>query len=115
MSRNDNFYLESPEPNKSCLLTLRDMILQLDTEIIETKKYGMPCFCFGKKILCYLWVDKKTEHPYILFTEGRQMQHPLLEQGKRTRMKILPVNPNNDLPVDSIIFLLKMALDIVKS
>lgn len=61
-----SFYLEKSEPNKSCLLTLRDLILEQDERISETRKYGMPCFTYRKKMFCYLWTDKKSDEPYIL-------------------------------------------------
>ncbi|MGO1672224.1 MAG: DUF1801 domain-containing protein [Sphingobacterium sp.] len=41
-----SFYLDKEEPNKSCLLALRDIILNQDTAIAETRKWGMPCFCY---------------------------------------------------------------------
>ncbi len=109
-----NFYLELEDPNKSCLLTLRDMILQQDEVITETKKYGMPCFCYKNKMFCYLWIDKKTSEPYILFVEGKHIEHPKLESGGRVRMKILRVNPKEDIPVKLIEFLLKKALDLYR-
>jgi len=96
------------------LLTLRDLILQQDPDISETRKYGMPCFYYRDKILCYLWVDKKTKEPYILMVEGRQMDHPKLEAGDRARMKILRVDPNKDLPLDTIDDVLKMGLDLYR-
>ncbi|MET4082075.1 hypothetical protein ABIB40_002031 [Pedobacter sp. UYP30] len=37
-----NFYLDKNEPNKSCLLALRGIILNQDTNITETQKWGMP-------------------------------------------------------------------------
>lgn len=43
MRETDRFYLNKEEPNKSCLLALRSMILQQDPGITETQKYGMPC------------------------------------------------------------------------
>ncbi|MDR0659633.1 MAG: DUF1801 domain-containing protein [Prevotellaceae bacterium] len=52
-----NYYLEKEEPQKSCLLALRDIILTRDENISETQKWGMPCFCFKKRIFCYLWTD----------------------------------------------------------
>lgn len=114
MSQKDAFYLNIDEPNKSCLLALRNIIINLDEAISETQKYGMPCFCYKKKIVCYLWIDKKTEEPYILFVEGRYMNHPALEVGKRSRMKILRVNPKKDLPIHTINILLNTALDLYK-
>ena len=98
----DNYYLNKEEPNKSCLLALRSIILQQDTNIIETQKWGMPCFCYKKRMFCYLWTDKKTDEPYILMVEGKHLVHPQLEVGKRSRMKIFRVNPNKDLPQKTI-------------
>ena len=36
MSINDNFYLDKKEPNKSCLLAMRDILLSCDKNITET-------------------------------------------------------------------------------
>ncbi|WP_339608573.1 DUF1801 domain-containing protein [uncultured Roseivirga sp.] len=110
----DSYYLNKEEPNKSCLLALRSLILNQDEEVTETKKYGMPCFCFKKKMFCYLWTDKKTDEPYILFVEGKLLDHPKLEIGTRSRMKIFRVNPNADLPKDTIETLLQNALNLYK-
>lgn len=115
MNDKDAFYLNKQEPNKSCLLTLRNIILKLDENVTETKKYGMPCFCYKKKMFCYLWVDKKTEKPYILFVEGQYIDHPKLESGGRSRMKIFRINPNIDLPLNIIESLLNKALDLYKN
>ena len=112
MSELLHFYLEKKEPNKSCLLALRELILSLDENITETKKYGMPCFCFKQKLFCYLWVDKVSLEPYILMVEGSYLNHPKLEKGNRSRMKILRINPNQDIPIETINSILKNALDL---
>ena len=111
----DTFYLNKAEPNRSCLLALRDIILSQDEKVNETRKYGMPCFCYGKKMFCYLWVDKKTNEPYILVVEGNRLDHPALEAGSRARMKILRVDPLQDLPLQTIEEVLGMALDLYRS
>ncbi len=72
-----DYYLNKEEPNKSCLFALRNIILNQDTNITETQKWGMPCFCYKKKIFCYLWIDKKTDEPYILMVEGKYLDHPI--------------------------------------
>ncbi|KQB98896.1 DUF1801 domain-containing protein [Pedobacter chinensis] len=110
-----SFYLDKEEPNKSCLLALRDIILNQDTAIDETRKWGMPCFCYKKKMFCYLWIDKKTEEPYILMVEGKYLSHPELEEGNRSRMKIFRVNPNKDLPIGTIEGILQKALDLYRT
>jgi uncharacterized protein YdhG (YjbR/CyaY superfamily) len=108
------YYLKEEEPNKSVLLALRSIILHQDTNVTETMKWGMPCFCYKKKMFCYLWTDKKTREPYILMVEGQYLHHPKLEVGERSRMKIFRVNPNKDLPVKTISSILKTALDLYR-
>ena len=110
----DKFYLSKPEPVKACLLALRSIILQQDEFVSETVKYGMPCFCYQKKMFCYLWTDKKTSEPYLLFVEGKHLKHSKLEAGSRARMKVFNVNPNKDLPLKTIQSLLKQALDLYR-
>jgi hypothetical protein len=110
-----NYYLSKDEPNKSCLLALRSIILAQDTNITETQKWGMPCFCYKKKMFSYLWVDKITQQPYILMVEGKHLNHPQLEEGQRTRMKIFRVDPTNDLPIDTIKEILQKALDLYRT
>lgn len=104
------WYLKQQEPTKSCLLALRSLILKQSKLITETQKYSMPCFCYKNKMFCYLWTDKKTHEPYILMVEGKHLDHPLLEQGSRSRMKILRINPDKNLPVKTITLILKSAL-----
>lgn len=111
----DAYYLNQEEPNKSCLLALRSFIMKQDEFVTETKKYGMPCFCYQKKMFCYLWVDKKTQEPYILFVEGKYLHHPMLETGTRARMKIFRVNANDDLPVSTIEELLQQSLQLYRN
>lgn len=65
-------------------------------------------------MFCYLWTDKKTEEPYLLMVEGKYLDHPKLEQGVRSRMKILRVNPIEDLPIETIKSILQKALDLYR-
>ncbi|MCF6352841.1 MAG: DUF1801 domain-containing protein [Cyclobacteriaceae bacterium] len=68
---------------------LRAHILAFDPQIIEAWKYRLPFFLYKKKMFCYFWADKKTGLPYIGIVEGRNIDHPMLEQGNRKRMKII--------------------------
>lgn len=112
---NDSYYLNKEEPNKSCLLALRSIILGQDADVTETRKYGMPCFCYKKRMFCYLWTDKLTDEPYILMVEGKHLDHPALETGKRSRMKIFRINPKKDLPLKTIQLILKKSLDLYRT
>jgi hypothetical protein len=109
-----DYYLNKEEPNKSCLLALRSIILKQDKDITETQKWGMPCFCYKSKIFCYLWTDKKTDEPYILMVEGKYLDHLQLEKGDRARMKIFRIDPNIYLPIKTIEGILQKALDLYR-
>lgn len=114
LSEQNNFYAKQKEPLKSCLLALREIILSLDKEITPAWKYGMPFFCFRGKMFCYLWVNKKTEQPYIGFVEGKHFDEAYLLAEKRSRMKILLLDATKDLPVKSIGTLVRKAISLYK-
>ncbi len=106
----NEFYLAQEEPLKSCLLALRSIILSVDKNIVPAWKYRMPFFCYREKMFCYLWIHKKLNVPYIGIVEGKKIEHPDLIQEKRSRMKILLIDPVKDLPVKKINSILKQAL-----
>jgi hypothetical protein len=108
----NNFYLNKEEPAKSCLMALREIICRYNDEITEAWKYRMPCFCYKGKPFCYLWKDKETGHPYILMVKGGLIEHSDLVQGSRAKMKILPIDPNLDIPMDSIKEIFDRALEL---
>lgn len=110
----DQYFLQQEEPDKSCLQFLRERINKLDPRITEEWKYGMPMFCIGGKMFCYVWVHKKYKQPYIGIVEGNKINHPDLLQEKRARMKILLVDPRKDIPVKKIEGILKEALTFYK-
>ena len=115
MQEIQHFYLNQKEPNKSCLLALRHIILQQDADVSETIKYGMPCFCYRKKAFCYLWTDKRTTFPYLLMVEGKHLDQVQLEAGQRLRMKTLPIDPQEDLPIETIESILTAALNLYRN
>jgi len=109
------FYFKSAEPNKSCLLVLRDIILEQDEHITESIKWNSPCFSYKNKMFCFLMIDKKNNKPYILIVEGHRLDFPELEQGNRTRMKSLSINPNKDIPIKKLEKILQTTLDFYRS
>lgn len=115
MQENYHYYLNKEEPHKSCLLALRNIILKQDKHITETQKYGMPCFCYKKKVFCYLWTDKKTAEPYMLMVEGQYLDHPKLEKGDRKKMKIFRVNSSKNLPVKTIEDIVQKVLELYRT
>lgn len=111
----DYYYLSQQEPAKSCLLTLQHIIKKHDDQITEAIKWAIPCFMYKNKMFCFLNVDKKSKEPYILFAEGDKLNHPLLEKGSRSRMKILKINPTFDLPLETIDLIIKQAIDLYRN
>ena len=114
MKEQDTYYASLQEPARGCLLALRSIILSQDKAITAAWKYSMPFFCYKGKMFCYLWVDKKKGRPYLGLVEGNRLPHPQLVQEKRARMKILPLEPDKDLPVDTIQTILQQAIDLYK-
>ena len=55
----DNFYFDKEEPNRGCLMALRDIIRGYNSELLPAWKYRLPCFMYKNQIFCYLWIDKK--------------------------------------------------------
>ena len=115
MKELDYFFSQKEEPVNSCLIALKTIILSIDPDINLAWKYGMPFFCYHKKMFCYLWVEKSTGTPYIGFVEGKHMHNPNLIQEKRARMKVLKVNPNEDIDIENIRLIVTQAIDLYKN
>jgi hypothetical protein len=64
---------------------------------------------------CYLWVNKKTNEPYIGFVDGKFIDHPDLIVDKRSRMKILMLNASKDIPVKKIGGIVKRLIKLRKA
>lgn len=108
----ENYYLEQTEPTKGCLLALRKIILDFDSEITEEWKYSMPFFYFKKKMFCYIWFHKKFKIPYIGIVEGNKIGHSELLAEDRSRMKIMLIDPNVDIPIKTILGILRAAIAV---
>lgn len=104
----DNYFEEKDEPIKSCLSYLRSLLMEYDN-ITEHWKYGMPFYYYKGKMFCYLWIHKKLHQPYIGLVDGNKIQHEDLLQEKRSKMKILLINHQEDILVDKIKSILNQA------
>lgn len=106
----DEFYFNKEEPVKGCLLALKKIITDYNTAFESRWYYRLPCFMYQNQIFCYLWIDKKTQFPYIAIGKGVHIEHPDLIQGNRTFTKLLMINPEEDIPVDKIYSIFDMAM-----
>lgn len=115
MKQLDDFYLNQEEPIKGTFLALKDIILKQDKDITHVLKYGMPFFCYKEKMFCYLWIHKKLKQPYIGIVEGKHFEESFLIQEKRSRMKIMMFNSEEDLPLEKIELVIQKAINLYKS
>jgi len=106
----DQFYFEQPEPNRSFMLGLRDYFLSFNENISEEWKYRLPFFYYKNKPFCYIWKDKKTQQPYIGIVKADLIEHPLLIQGNRKKMKVLYFDTSQDIPVKIIDEIFQLAM-----
>lgn len=111
----DSFYNKLDEPAKSVLLAMREIILAQDPAVTHELKYGMPFFCYQGKMFCYLWTHKKNGLPYLGLVEGKHFDEKYLLQETRSRMKIMLLDPEKDLPAAKIKKIVKKALDLYRS
>ena len=110
----DEYFLNKVEPVKSCLAFLRAHILKQDAAITEEWKYGMPFYRYKGKMFCYLWTHKKYLQPYIGIVPGSRIDHPDLLLEKRAKMKILLIDPAQDIPIEKIDGILKEVIALYK-
>lgn len=107
----DKFYYEQKEPIKSCLEALKSIILDYCPEFEHVWKYRLPCFIYKERIFCYLWIDKKSQQPYLAIGQGIKIDHPMLIQEKRTWSKRLNINASEDIPIDVIYEIFDMVME----
>lgn len=106
----NKFFLNHDEPNKSCFMALRKIILDYNYNITEHWRYKVPFYYFKGKPFCYLWQEKKTRQPYIGIVKGNLINSPFLIKGNRKKMKVFRIDPNADLPVVEIYSVFEEAL-----
>ena len=109
-----NYFHQQAEPAKSCLLFLRSHLLQCAPGVTEDWKYSMPFYYYRGKRFGYLWISKKHFQPYIGLVDGNKLKHPALMQEKRTRMKVLLIDPAKDIPIKTINSVMKEVLALYK-
>lgn len=102
LSQLNQFYLEQSEPNRSYFLALRKFINNYDEQISEEWKYKLPFFYYKNKPFCYIWKVQKTGQPYIGIVRANQIKHSLLIKGNRKKMKVLHLDVQKDVPIQTL-------------
>ncbi|WP_118973984.1 DUF1801 domain-containing protein [Taibaiella koreensis] len=105
----DQYFERMEEPARSCMQALRSALLRFDPHIAEAWKYRMPFYTYKGKMFCYLWTRKGSGQPYLGLVQGKMLTHPDLLSEGRKKMKILLVDPQQDLPLEQLYGILEMA------
>lgn len=108
ISELQNYYETQPEPQRGCLLALREIILKFDPEIKEAWKWRMPIFMYKKRMFCHLWLDRKAQL-YVAISGGSDIKHSALKTFNNAKIPKLPVDPTKDLPIKLIQEILELA------
>lgn len=106
----DQYFNSLPESAAGCMQALRAFLLAHPAGLAESWKYRMPMYSCQGKMFCYLWTRKDSGQPYLGIVNGTAIDHPELLQEKRKRMKILLIDPLEDLPLGKLDDILREAL-----
>jgi hypothetical protein len=115
MTNLDNFYMQQEEPLKSVFLALKEIILKQDKHITNEWKYHTPFFYYKGKMFCYMWFHKKYKQPYIGIIEGKHFDEAFLLAENRSRIKVMLLDANEDLPLETIEAIIQKAIGLYKT
>jgi hypothetical protein len=110
----DFFYLQIQEHHRDHLLSLRKHILDYNPAITEAWKFNMPSFLYNGNRFCYLRMDQKRQQYYMGFNDGKWINHPALMFEDRSRIKIFLIDPNADLPFETIDSIIDTAIRLYR-
>jgi uncharacterized protein YdhG (YjbR/CyaY superfamily) len=103
-----NQYFENQPPElKDTFMAMRHFVLQKEFELTEHYKYRTAFYYYKGKPFCYFHAKANTGIPYIGIARGHLVEHPLLYQGDRKKMKVIRIPTNEDIPVQEISALFK--------
>jgi len=111
--RVDHYFNALTEPSRSCLLYLRDFVLGFSDKITEQRKNNTPFYYFNGKWFCFISFHPKTLKIYVSFVEGFKIEHPKLVSEGRKKMKIFPIDPEQDIDVKSLGSILEAAISLI--
>lgn len=109
----DHYFETLAEPERSCLLFLRQFILDYSATITEKRKFNTPFYYVNGKWMCFISYNPKIKEIYISFVDGFRMQHPQLVSEGRKKMKIFRVDAKEDVDVKSLNQILNLAVKAI--
>jgi len=97
----ESYYLNKPEPYRSCLLALKDIILSSNPGIVHERKFQIPFFTYRDKKIGYLWLDRKKVK--IGFCLDKSLQETVNGIKPKDVYESMQIDPNADIPIDIIL------------
>lgn len=95
------YYYEKQETTtRECLFALKAIILSIDKNIIHTRKYQIPFFCYKEFHLGFLWVHRKKI--LVGFVEDKKTFSQTTTGRKKEYVAIMEINPAEDIPIVEI-------------
>lgn len=67
---------------------------------------------YKNQIFCYLWIDQKTQWPYIAIGKGVKIEPLIYFREKERLQKTLMIDPHKDLPIKKIQSIFDMAMKL---
>ena len=105
----ESYYLNKPEPYRSCLLALKDIILHANPGIVHERKFQIPFFTYKGKKLGYLWLNRKKL--MLGFCLDKSLQETIGGVKPKDKYESMQIDANADIPVDIILEKLRYYLD----
>lgn len=106
----DDYFLNLPEPEQSCLLFLRQFILEFNKGISEHWHYHTPFYYYKGKWMCYISYQRKKRILYLGFVHGNKLRHKKLLSEGRKQIKVYYLDPAKDLDIKTLKAIFKEAI-----
>jgi hypothetical protein len=97
----ESYYLSKPEPYQSCLLALKDIVLQVNPAICQVRLFQIPFFTYKDKKLGYLWLDRKKLKMGFCLDKSLQAVTPGIKPKDQYESMI--IDPDEDIPIDIVL------------
>jgi hypothetical protein len=110
----ENYFFSLREPERSCLLYLREFILSANPDITESWKNHTPFYYYRKKWILFISYDPKDRSIYLSFVDGAKMKHSALISEGRKKMRILRIDASADIDTRILRELMRQAVELKK-
>ena len=102
MSPLEDYFEALPEDYREVMLVVRDYLRAAPYGFEEKYKWDTPTYYAGGRYVCYLYYRPKARRAYLGFGRAAGIAHPLLLAEGRAQIRILVLDPGEDVPLRAI-------------